>query len=128
MKYTCSFNSKFQMHFKSLPKDDPLSDLNSSTILNESSISIIQSSPKQLSNSHFGKALLIGPLNADRNNYIWKTFWWHTQEANNTKLFVWDKNNKSTKFVNVNRYIIRQQHRMIWGLNPRESRPEIFIS
>ena len=58
------------MHFKSLPKDDPLSDLNSSTILNESSISIIQSSPKQLSNSHFGKALLIGPLNADRNNYI----------------------------------------------------------
>ena len=58
------------MHFKSLPKDDPLSDLKSSTILNESSISIIQSSPKQLSSSHFGKALLIGPLNADRNNCI----------------------------------------------------------
>ena len=58
------------MHFKSLPKDDPLSDLNSSTILNESSISIIQSSPKQLGSSHFGKALLIGPLNADRNNCI----------------------------------------------------------
>ena len=42
------------MHFKSLPKDDP----------------ITQSLPKQLSSSHFGKALLIGPLNADRNNCI----------------------------------------------------------
>ena len=58
------------MHFKSLPKDDPLSDLNSSTILDESSISIIQSLPKQLSSTHFGKALLIGPLNADHNKCI----------------------------------------------------------
>ena len=33
--------SKFQLHFKSLLKEDPLIDLNSSTILDEFSISVI---------------------------------------------------------------------------------------
>ena len=51
------------MHFKSLLKGDPINDLNSSTILGKFSISLIQFLPKQLSSSHFGKALLIGPLN-----------------------------------------------------------------
>ena len=35
------FISKFQLHFKSLLKEDPLIDLNSSTILDEFSISVI---------------------------------------------------------------------------------------
>ena len=35
------FISKFQLHFKSLLKEDPLIDMNSSTILDEFSISVI---------------------------------------------------------------------------------------